>query len=266
MSEPPAVWARPYFKPSTERAWLDLVVFTRDKPALDVDLGEEDGFPPDYEFPRTISVRATALAEHRDVFEQYLEGPFRDLATEQIGEAAAGIDQARYAVSIEGSIGDPRDLAHAQAIRAFERFLGRTAGGIAIANDLSLAWQDLRAMTAAEPQGRLRIEEWIEVLYDDEVRGIHTRGMAQFARPDIALFDQPEHRLERAAQLLRHIAHLEAHGTLYGERSTLEVEGPSSAALARVTVGLSRLDEDRCKALAVRPGTLVVEGWPSGIA
>jgi hypothetical protein len=258
------IWKRPYFSPSEGRAWLDLVMFTKEKPALGVDLGEEDGFPPGYEFPRSISVRTASLAEHRDAYESYLEGPFRELAHDQLGEAAKGIDEARWVISIAGSIADPPDLAHVQAVRAFQRYLARTVGGIAIANDLSLSWQDAVAIGNTDPPTRLRVEEWIEVLYDDEVRGLHTRGMEQFARPDIVLFDQPQHRLERASQLLRHIAHLEAHGTLYGERASIEVDGQVTPSTERVMVELERLDPERCKTLAVREGTLVVEGWPGG--
>lgn len=105
-----------------------------------------------------------------------------------------------------------------------------------------------------------------EVLYDDEARGIHTRGMAQFARPDVALFGQPEHRLERAAQLLRHIAHLEAYGALYHDGDTLQVQGLEATAESPIAVRLDALDPERCKALAVSNDTLVVEGWPAGIA
>jgi hypothetical protein len=242
-------------------------MFTREKPALDVDLGEEDGFPPGFDFPRTISVRTANVAEHRDVYAEYLEGPFRELATEQIGEEASKlIDDARWTVTISGSVPDPPDLALVQAVRAFERFLARTAGGIAIANDLSLRWQDAASIAAMDPPTRLRVDEWIEVLYDDEVKGLHTRGMEQFARPDVAIFDLPVHRLERASQLLRHLAHVQAHGTLYPERTMIKVDPPDSRSSERVTVALGRLDAERCKSLAVRAGTLVVEGWPAGIA
>jgi hypothetical protein len=242
-------------------------MFTRDKPALDVDLGEEDGFPEGFDFPQTISVRTANIAEHRDAYAEYLEGPFRELAADQLGaEAGKLIDEARWTVTIAGSVPDPPTLALVQAVRAFQRHLARTVGGIAIANDLSLRWQDAVSIAAMDPPNRLRVDEWIEVLYDDEVKGLHTRGMEQFARPDIAIFGLPEHRLERASQLLRHFAHLQAHGTLYPERTTVEVEPPDSRSTARVTVALDRLDAERCKSLAVRAGTLVVEGWPAGIA
>jgi hypothetical protein len=264
---PCEVWARPNFAKSDDRAWLDLVMFTREKPALDVDLGEEDGFPPGFEFPRTISVRTANIAEHRDAYAEYLEGPFRELAAELLGaEIAKGIDEARWTVTIAGSIPDPPNLALPQAVRAFQRYLARTVGGIAIANDLSLRWQDAAFIANSDPPNRLRVDEWIEVLYDDEVKGLHTRGMEQFARPDVAVFDLPTHRLERASQLLRHLAHLQAHGTLYPDRTTIKVDAPDSTSSARVTVALGRLDAERCKSLAVRGGTLVVEGWPSGIA
>lgn len=265
--EPISVWKRPYFSASTGRAWLDLVMFTREKPALDVDLGEEDGFPPGFDFPRSISVRTANIANHRDAYESYLEGPFRELAVDQIGDAAKTLDDARWTVTIAGSIPDPPDLALLQAVRAFQRFVARTASGIAIANDLSLRWQDAASIALADPPNRLRIEEWIEVLYDDDIGGLHTRGMEQFARPDVVVFDQPHHRLERASQLLRHIAHLEAHGTLYGDRASITVDGAESSPSAeRVKVALGRLDPERCKALAVRSDTLVIEGWPAGIA
>jgi hypothetical protein len=261
------VWTRPRFAPSPGRAWLDLVVLTKDKPALDVDLGADDGYPEGYALPRTISIRTAAIAAHPDVYAPYVEGAFRDLATDQIGDAARAIDDARWAVTIKGSFPDPPDLGHLQAVRAFERFLARTAGAVAIANDLSLRWQDAASLAQADPPEHLRVDEWIEVLYDDEVGGIHTRGMAQFARPDVALFDQPAHRLERAAQLLRHVAHLQAGGALYRDGGTIRVQSlDPGAAGARIEVRLDTLDAARCKALAVAPDTLVVEGWPSGVA
>jgi hypothetical protein len=242
-------------------------MFTREKPALDVDLGDEDGFPEGFDFPRTISVRTANVADHRSAYEAYLEGAFRDLATEQLGaDVANQIDEAQWAVTIAGSVADPPDLALLQAVRAFQRHLARTVGGIAIANDLSLRWQDAASLASADPPERLRVDEWIEVLYDDEIKGLHTRGMEQFARPDVTVFDLPEHRLERASQLLRHLAHLQAHGTLYPERTTIKVDAPDSQSSERVTVALGRLDAERCKALAVRPDTLLVEGWPGGIA
>lgn len=264
MSE---VWARPNFAKSGDRAWLDLVMFTREKPALDVDLGGEDGFPPGFDFPRTISVRTANIAEHADAYVEYLEGPFRELAAEQLGAEIGGqIDEARWTVTIAGSVPDPPNLALFQAVRAFQRFVARTAGGIAIANDLSLRWQDAGSIAIADPPNRLRVDEWIEVLYDDEVKGLHTRGMEQFARPDVAIFELPEHRLERASQLLRHLAHVQAHGTLYPDTTTIKVDAADLSSSERVTVALGRLDAERCKALAVRDGTLVIEGWPAGIA
>lgn len=264
MSE---VWGRPHFTKSDDRAWLDLVMFTREKPALDVDLGEEDGFPPGFDFPQTISVRTANIAEHGDAYAEYLEGPFRELAAEQLGaEIGKQIDEARWTVTIAGSVPDPPDLALAQAVRAFQRFVARTASGIAIANDLSLRWQDAGSIAIADPPNRLRVDEWIEVLYDDEVKGLHTRGMEQFARPDVAIFDLPVHRLERASQLLRHLAHLQAHGILYPDKTTIKVDAADLSSSERVTVALGRLDAERCKSLAVRAGTMVVEGWPAGIA
>jgi hypothetical protein len=262
------VWTRPAFTKSNERAWLDLVMFTRNKPALDVDLGEEDGFPPGFDFPRTISVRTANIDEHRDAYTEYLDGPFRELAADQLGaDVGKQIDEAKWTITIAGSVPDPPDLALVQAVRAFQRFVARTASGVAIANDLSLRWQDAAFIAAADPPNRLRVDEWIEVLYDDELRALHTRGMEQFARPDVVVFDLPEHRLERASQLLRHLAHVQAHGKLYPpERTHLEVEPPDDRSSQRVTVALDRLDAERCKSLAVRPGTLVVEGWPGGIA
>lgn len=264
MSE---VWGRPHFASSKDRAWLDLVLFTREKPALDVDLGDDDGFPAGFDFPQTISVRTASIAEHPESYAEYLEGPFRELAADQLGaEASKQIDDARWTVTISGSVPDPPNLALVQAVRAFQRHVARTASGIAIANDLSLRWQDAASMVASDPPNRLRVDEWIEVLYDDEVKGLHTRGMEQFARPDVTIFDLPEHRLERASQLLRHLAHKQAHGTLYPEQTTIEVDPADSNSSTRITVALRRLDAERCKSLAVRGGTLVIEGWPSGIA
>jgi hypothetical protein len=241
-------------------------MFTRDKPALDVDLGEEDGFPLGFDFPQTISVRTASIAEHRDAYAEYLEGAFRDLAADQLGaEVSKQIDEARWTVTIAGSVPDPPNLALVQAVRAFQRHVARSASGIAIANDLSLRWQDAAFIATADPPNRLRVDEWIEVLYDDEVKGLHTRGMEQFARPDVAIFDLPAHRLERASQLLRHVAHLQAHGTLYPERTTIEVDAVDSTSDGRVRVALERLDAERCKSLAVRSGTLVIEGWSGGL-
>jgi len=247
------VWQRPQFEATKNRALLDLVVFTRDKPALGIDLGEEDGFPEGYDLPATISIRTAALDTHADRFASFLEGPFRELAADQIGDDAANaISDARHAVSIEGKIDDPADLRHLQVVRAFQRFLARTVGAVAIANDLSLRWQDAAPLALADPPDAVRVDDWIEVLYDDELRGLHTRGMAQFARPDIAVFDAPEDTLARAAHVLRRIGELEAFGKVFADGAAVEVDGQE--------LRLALLDAARCEALAVARGTLVLSG------
>lgn len=247
-----AVWARPAFTPSGAQAWLDLVVFTRDKPALDVDLGEDDGYPGDYALPRSVRVRTASIEEHRDAFESYLAGAFRELAGAQLGEAASAIEEARWAVTVRGSLPDPPDLAHLQAVRAFERFLARTAGAVASANDLSLSWLDLRAFAEGEPPAELRLAEWLEVLYDDEEGALHTRGAAQFARPDLVALGLPDDALEPAARMLRLVARLEADGAVFADGAAVDVEGAS--------VRLAKLDAARCEALALGKDTLLVDG------
>lgn len=263
-------WPRPH-RPrealaEASRAWLDLVLFSREKPALGIDLGEADGFPPDYELPKTVSVRVAELASHGDVFEPYLTGPFRALAEDQLGSASSMIEHARYGISVRGSLEDPADLAHIQAVRALAAFLARTAGGLCVANDLSLSWQDIRWMADAEPPAVLRIDEWIEVLHDPDVSALYTRGMAQFARPDLAILGQPPALLERAAQLLRHLAFLEAVGTSFAVEGTTRVLGPGASATERVTIALRPLPPELCEAIAIDRDSLAVEGWPNGLA
>jgi hypothetical protein len=216
-------WSRPLFHRTQGSARLSIVTFADQRPKS-LDQIREDGSSDGYTWPESLKVNVYDLidAEQRNLFQPALVGSIRDRAAEIVGAAAARIDNAHFAVHLEGELPDPPDLAHLQGVNAILRRLVRDCGAFAALNETSIEWIDVAALASVAPSPEFSLPEWLGVVLETKPdprsgRVVHTRGMCQFARPDVMMLGFAEDVVSGAIEVVTSVAQNLAMGGVLSE-------------------------------------------------
>jgi len=188
--------------------------------------------------------------EQRPLFQHAFDGSIRDRASETLGAAAARIGRARFAVHLDGDLGDPSDLAHLQAVQATLRWLARDCGAFAALNETSIEWVDVAELAGTLPSPRFQLPEWLRMIVETDVdprfgRVLHTRGMVQFGRPDLLMLGFDDAVVSAVAEAVDAAANALAKGGVLGEGDRFLV--------ARLKPNPRTLDRAEATAVVLRP-------------
>lgn len=248
-------WPRPYFQRTDSSARLSVVTFTAQRPKGPVEPGIGDGWPDDFAWPESVSLNVYDLTdpEQRTLFQHAFDGSIRDRAAETLGAAAARIDSARFAIHLDGDIGDPRDLAHLQAVQATLRWLARDCEAFAALNETSIEWIDVAGLANTSPSPRFQLAEWLRLVVETEADPrfgavLHTRGMVQFGRPDLLMHGFDHDVVSAVAEAVDAAANALAKGGVLREGDPFFVarlkSSPSTLDRAEAIVNVLRPDEN----------------------
>ena len=235
-----ASWKRPFFEPTGRTARVSWTLYTDAAHSTEFPSEEElteHGCPDGFEWPESLRITANDLRGQPGAF---VRGPIRALADEELPETAVRLDEATMELRIDGEIADPSTLAHLQAVRALVRAYA-ARGAIAALEETAIRWFDARDLSERPVAQRLNVEDWIVLVAEadpDPVFGsvMHTRGMRQFARPDLMLLGYPDAMLGAATELLRRLADVQAKGASFQAERPVLVARLESGARAEVTL------------------------------
>lgn len=228
MSTPPLpVWPRPNRDAATDaRARQHYIAFFTAE-AADVSVSaEEDGLPPgDPLAPFKVEVYdAPAWVAG------WSQGPLGAFLDETPDVDAAAVRACRVAMAAWANMPDPLTLAALQGGMALCKAFVR-AGAVAVLDVVALRWWSAEALLALPPDRPFDIREHITLTFETEARHpevghlCHSRGMAKFARPDLALHLAGPQHAAVAGQLLNTLATALALGLAPTDGDTTRAAG-----------------------------------------
>ena len=202
------VWPRPNRKAASDaRARQHYIAFFAEE-AADVSISaQEDGLPAGdplapfkveaYDAPAWVA--------------GWSAGPLGAFLDDTPDVDAAAVRRCRAAMAAWASVPDPLTLAGLQGGMALCRAFAR-AGAVAVLDVVSMRWWGAEALLALAPDRPFDIREHVTLTFETESAHpevghlCHSRGMAKFARPDLAIhLAGPAHAAE-AGRMLNTIA------------------------------------------------------------
>jgi len=207
MTEPIAVWPRPKYQPTDQRASIVLIVFVEKGFAEHHDVSVSA--PPGAE--EALDVR---YHEDADWLAGFRTGPLRNLAARSLPDLAR-LDAATACYSVSIQVPDPPDLSHLQLGWAVAGALARR-GALAVLDTATHGWHEAAQVAALPPHRPFRIHDEVKVIAEDPATAgfghvVHTRGMIKFARPDL-LTGVTNDRIEHTGRVLNHLSRMLAEG------------------------------------------------------
>ena len=178
------------------------------------------------ELPRGLDIRTLTMMEHADYIGSFLSGPMGALLEETSGELLVRCREAQRCVILQGTVEDDGTLDYMRnVIGIIQAFIDGGAVGIL----------DPQTLTLWAP------DEWTYKLFGRDVDALrhvivlsskegesfwlHTRGMAEFGRPDIGIYGVPEEKLRDYSQVIEQMIHYGGRGLFFEGDCRLHTAG-----------------------------------------
>jgi hypothetical protein len=194
MSDAPAVWPRPYFKPGPERTCIDFMCFGK-APLAELPLGRSRFAVPETELLAKLDFREHHRKTSKQWFEGWWAGPFGMIAHQDLGSDLGLLTTSDTCVSLRLDLEDCPDLAPIQLVWAVTRWL--CARGISVVLDVHAfrfrTRETLEQLSFGEPDISRELKLVLETdATRDGLHLFHTRGLCKFARPELVCFVTPD--------------------------------------------------------------------------
>lgn len=226
-SEPIPVWPRPNRRAAAAaRARQHYIAFFAEAAADVAISAEEDGLPAGdpLEAFKVEAYDAPAWVAG------WSAGPLGAFLDDTPDLDAAAVRGCRAAMAAWANVPDPLTLAGLQGGMALCRAFAR-AGAVAVLDVVSLRWWGAEALLTLAPDRAFDIREHVTLTFETEAAHpevghlCHSRGLAKFARPDLAIhLAGPEHAAE-AGRMLNTIATAFALGFDPADGDTTQAAG-----------------------------------------
>lgn len=221
------VWPRPNRRAATDaRAKQHYIAFFPNE-AADVEVSAaEDGLPAgDPLAPFKVEVYdAPAWVAG------WSAGPLGVFLDDTPDIDAAAVRACPCAMAAWASVPDPLTLATLQGGMGLSKAFVR-AGAVAVLDVVALRWWSPEALAALPPDRPFDIREHVTLTFETEARHpevghlCHSRGMAKFARPDLAMHLAGPQHAATAGQLLNTLATALALGAAPVDGDTTRAAG-----------------------------------------
>ncbi len=174
------------------------------------------------ELPEGLDIRSLTRAQHGSYLDGFLTGAMGKVLEEKDPALFRRCREAETCSILQGSIGKDSTLDYMRnVIGILQAFVEKGAVGIL----------DPQALTLYAP------EQWTERFFDKEVNAqnhvvilyskeedgywLHTRGMAEFGRPDIGIHRVPEDRLEDYTKIVEQMIFYGGQGVFFQQDTRL---------------------------------------------
>lgn len=206
-------WPREPHPESREPVAVHLFAFAPGELDLEAELR-----PDEHGIPEGFSDAILELAYiDRVANPQWVEGFFdpsvEALARRSIGDAFDAVKGSGGVYAISYLDDESASLGPLQTVWAFARYLA-SLGATAVLDAGAQRWWSAEALLARRPDRAFRIEDEIDVVFEpgESAGYVHTRGMAKFGRPEVALEQVRERHRARAVDLVTTLAEALAGG------------------------------------------------------
>ena len=168
------------------------------------------------ELPRGLDIRTLTRKDHGDYIGSFLSGPMGEVLEDTSGELLARCREAEECVILQGTVEEDATLDYMRnVIGIILSFIDKGAVGILDPQTVKL-WSP---------------DEWTEKLFGRDVDALrhvtiiysregdnfwlHTRGMAEFGRPDIGIYDVAGEKVPDYIQLIEQMIHYGGKGLFF---------------------------------------------------
>ena len=181
------------------------------------------------ELPEGLDIRGLTREQHKDYIDGLLSGAMGKVLTEKDPALFKRCQEAEKCSILQGSVVHDSTLDYMRnAIGIIQAFIDQGAVGIL----------DPQAITLYAP------EQWTEKFFDKEVNAqnhvlilyskeetgywLHTRGMAEFGRPDIGISHVPENRVADYMQIMDQMIFYGGQGVFFEKDTRLHTANGKS--------------------------------------
>lgn len=223
---PVPVWPRPNRVAATDACAKQHYIAFFEDVAEDVEVSAADGLPAG----DPLACFKVEVYEAPAWVAGWSAGPLGVFLDDTPDVDAAAVRGCRAAMAGWASVPDPLTLAALQGGMALCKAFTR-AGAVAVLDVVALRWWSPEALSALPAERPFDIREHVTLTFETEARHpevghlCHSRGMAKFARPDLALHLAGPQHAATAGQLLNTLATALALGLAPTSGDTTRVGG-----------------------------------------
>lgn len=218
------IWPRPHWRSSGRDALVLYFVFG--------ELGDMPAIPGEHYRTRGLPAGVQVLQQKNAKLAPWPGYPLSgELGSALLSDQPALVEQARRAdnvLMLRGTLPDPRDLDYLRDVTGvLTALLDR--GACAVVDPLTLSIFDAASWQAQHRHDdRFEVRRHVLIMSDADTEPgtirVHTRGMARFARPDIAIRQVPAAAAAAIGQLAEELAAHQALGGVIAEGHRIEIE------------------------------------------
>lgn len=222
ISNVPAPWPRPRYQAAgpARLAWVVLLP----------DAGE---LPADHPLVSGFQMQTRYYGDDPAWFDGWMSprSSFGAALMRTPGLDMVALSGCKAAMTIAVEVEDPSDLGYLQRALLLVRLLAEKAGAVAACDLEAVRWWTRTDLAELPPDLDFEISDHIRVVFEPVEREpgqghiCHTRGMAKFGRPDLALPGMSPEHVEAAVDLLEKMANELADGENFETGDVVEFEG-----------------------------------------
>lgn len=181
------------------------------------------------ELPEGLDIRTFTREAHGEWIDGWFTGAFESVLKAADPHLFDICKNAEKCAVLQGSIENDSTLSYMKnAIGIIQAFIDKGALGILDPQTITLyspeQWTDRFFDKEVNAQNHVRI------LYSEEDNGfwLHTRGMAEFGRPDIGMSGVPEEKIHDYEQLISQMIYYGGQGVFFERNTRLHTSGGKS--------------------------------------
>ena len=209
---------REYYEDYGYKPFLFYVIFGITGDELEVSQSKHhvDGLP------ENMDIRTLTRAENGDYINGFFEGAVGEILKEQDEELFEACRAAENCVVFQGEVQEDSTLDYMRnVIGIIQAFAEKGAVGILDFLTFELYspedWHDIFF------EQDINAQNHVKILYSEDEDGIwlHTRGMAEFGRPDIGIYNVPEDLVDDYEQLINQMIFYGGQGLFFESKVKL---------------------------------------------
>ena len=174
------------------------------------------------ELPEGLDLRTLTRELHGDYMDGFLTGPMGKVLGESNADLLERCKEAEACVILQGSVVNDSTLDYMRnAIGIIQAFVDK--GAIGILDPQTIALHSAEQWTQRYFDKEVDALRHVVILYSREgdKYWLHTRGMAEFGRPDIGISDVPEEKVHDYTKIIEQVIYYGGQGVFFDRDTRL---------------------------------------------
>ncbi|HAU50378.1 MAG TPA: hypothetical protein DEG74_05825 [Clostridiales bacterium] len=173
-------------------------------------------------FPEDLEIRSLNRTEHAESIDGLIGGQIGEILKAADSNLYGQCSSAEKCVILSGSVKDDSTLEYMQnVIGIIEAFIDQ--GAVGVLDLLTFTLYSPAKWTERFFEKEINAQNHVMILFSEEEDGIwlHTRGLAEFGRPDIGIHGVPEEKVEDYKQAIDQMIFYSGKGLFFKGKATL---------------------------------------------